>query len=154
MGFLNCSQFLNKNYFCPSLFQQKINLNVINAIKFKHFNMKIFLSSIIFFFSFFTIKAQVITQTYRVNGNCNICKKNIETAVYGEKGIIKAKWNADSLALTVIYDTTKTKRENILQRVANVGYDNESVKANDAAYSKLHTCCQYDRNLLAIKKGD
>lgn len=116
--------------------------------------MKIFLSSIIFFFLSLTVKAQVITQTYRVNGNCDICKKNIEMAVFGEKGVKKAKWNADSLALTVIYDTTKTKRENILQRVANVGYDNESVKANDAVYSKLHSCCQYDRTLLAVKKGD
>ena len=114
--------------------------------------MKIFLSIIILCFSFFSVKAQIVTQTYRVNGNCSICKENIEMAVYSEKGIKNAKWNADSLALTVSYDTTKTQREKILQRVAAVGYDNEANKADDATYSKLHTCCQYDRTLLAVKK--
>ena len=114
--------------------------------------MKSFFVSTVFILGAFFLKAQVVTEVYRVNGNCDICKKTIETAVYGEKGIKKAKWNADSLVLTVIYDTTKTNREKILQRVASVGYDNELTKANDGAYSKLHTCCQYDRKLLATKK--
>lgn len=114
--------------------------------------MKSFFLSILFFSVALISKAQIVTQVYRVNGNCDICKKTIETACYAEKGIKKAKWNADSLALTVSFDTTKTNREKILQRVATAGYDTESSKAEESAYFKLHSCCQYDRKLVAIKK--
>ena len=114
--------------------------------------MKSFFLIVLFFSVSIISKAQIVTQVYRVNGNCDICKKTIETACYSEKGIKNAKWNADSLALTVSFDTTKTNREKILQRVAAAGYDTESTTAGDVAYFKLHSCCQYDRKLMAVKK--
>ena len=114
--------------------------------------MKLFFLAVLFFSVSVISKAQIVTQVYRVNGNCDICKKTIETSCYAEKGIKKAKWNADSLALTISFDTTKTNREKILQRVAAAGYDTELTTADDAAYTKLHSCCQYDRKMLAVKK--
>jgi copper chaperone CopZ len=97
-----------------------------------------------------SMKAQVITQVLKVNGECSMCKKTIETACYGVKGLKTADWNVDSLALTVSFDSTKTNAAAILKRVALVGYDSEQCKAPDKAYLKLHGCCQYDRSKVAV----
>lgn len=97
-----------------------------------------------------SMQAQVITQILKVNGECDMCKKTIETACYGVKGLKNADWNADSLTLTVAFDSTKTNAAAILKRVALVGYDSEQFKAPDKTYFKLHGCCQYDRSKVAI----
>jgi copper chaperone CopZ len=97
-----------------------------------------------------SMKAQITTQTLKVNGECSMCQKTIENACYGVKGLKKAEWNVDSLVLTVTFDSTKTNATAILKRVAMVGYDNEQFKAADKAYFKLHSCCQYDRSRVAV----
>jgi copper chaperone CopZ len=97
-----------------------------------------------------SIKAQITTQILKVNGECSMCKKTIENACYGVKGLKKADFNVDSLTLTVTFDSTKTTPKAILKRVAMVGYDNEQFKAPDKAYFKLHGCCQYDRTLVPV----
>lgn len=84
------------------------------------------------------------TTTLSVSGNCGMCKKNIETAA-NQKGKTKGSWDADTRVLTVIYNSKKTNPEEILKRVAYAGYDNEKFLAPEAAYSKLHGCCQYER---------
>jgi copper chaperone CopZ len=121
-----------------------------------HRKMKIkFLVAAILFISV-SMKAQITTQILKVNGECSMCQKTIETACYGVKGLKKAEWNVDSLALTVTFDSTKTSATAILKRVAMVGYDNEQFKAADKAYFKLHGCCQYDRSrviAVAAKKN-
>ncbi len=112
--------------------------------------MKIkFLAAAFLFFSA-SLHAQVITKILKVNGECDMCKKTIETACYGVKGLKKADWSSDSLALTVTFDSTKTNTAAILKRVALVGYDNEQFKAADKVYFKLHGCCQYDRNRVPV----
>ena len=45
----------------------------------------------------------------------------------------------------ITYDSTKTSVKEVLKRIADAGYDNQLFIAQDAAYSKLHACCQYDR---------
>ena len=97
-----------------------------------------------------SMKAQNITQILKVNGECDMCKKTIETACYGVKGLKTADWNADSLTLTVSFDSTKTNAAAILKRIALVGYDNEQFKAADKSYFKLHGCCQYDRSKVKL----
>ncbi len=97
-----------------------------------------------------SMKAQVITQILKVNGECSMCKKTIETACYGVKGLKTAEFNVDSLTLAVSFDSTKTDAAKILKRVALVGYDSEQFKAPDKAYLKLHGCCQYDRSKVTV----
>jgi len=84
------------------------------------------------------------TITVNVYGNCDICKKNIETAANTKK-ISAAEWNKDNSAAVLIYDSTKTTADAILKKIALAGYDNQSYLAPDAAYSKLDLCCQYER---------
>lgn len=93
-------------------------------------------------------KSLIVSDTLIVNGDCSMCKKTIETACFGLKGIKKATWDDEKFVLIIQYDTSKTNTDAILKRVALAGYDNEKYKADDKAYSRLHKCCQYDRSRL------
>ncbi len=84
------------------------------------------------------------TETFKVAGNCEMCKKTIETAA-NKKGISSAEWNKDSKILTLQYDAEKTTSDEVLKRIAYAGYDNEKFLAPDDAYAKLAGCCKYDR---------
>ena len=85
------------------------------------------------------------TTTFKVYGNCEMCKKNIESALLKNEHIQKATWDVKTKMLTVVYDPHMISVDNIHKMVANAGYDTDTVRASDAAYKKLHGCCQYER---------
>ena len=80
-----------------------------------------------------------------VNGNCEMCKKRIEKAAYSVSGVKSAMWHSDHKALHLIIDENKCKVDDIHAAVAKVGHDTDKVRAKDADYDKLHTCCNYER---------
>ena len=84
------------------------------------------------------------TETVKVYGNCGMCKAKIEKAA-NQKNISKAEWNEETGMATITYDEKLTDKDAILKKIALVGYDSDAFKASDAAYNKLHGCCQYDR---------
>ena len=86
----------------------------------------------------------VSTSTFKVWGNCEMCKETIETSLKID-GISKADWNVDSKMITVCFDSTKINLDQIQKHIADAGYDNVSYKGNDKAYSELPDCCQYER---------
>jgi hypothetical protein len=86
------------------------------------------------------------TETYKVYGNCSMCKKTIEKAVKQNKDAIGI-WDKKSKMLTFTYNTKKTNADEILKRVANAGYDNEKYLASIEAYNNLDDCCQYERKV-------
>ena len=88
------------------------------------------------------------TDSFKVYGNCEMCKSRIEKAANAE-GISTAKWNVDTKMITVSYDPGKTTSEAVKKRIASVGHDTDEHKAADSTYSKLPGCCLYDR-----KKGE
>ena len=88
-----------------------------------------------------------VTETVKINGNCGMCKKTIETAANNKTA--KANWNKDTKIATITYDSKKTNLNEILKRVAEAGYDNEKFTASETVYNKLHGCCQYDREVKA-----
>ena len=89
--------------------------------------------------------AQSKTETFKVSGNCGMCKNKIEKAAK-EAGAKTADWNVDTKDLTITYKTSSTNTAKIQQKIAAVGYDNAGAKATTEAYKKLHGCCQYDRS--------
>jgi mercuric ion binding protein len=89
------------------------------------------------------------TETIKVWGNCNTCKANIEKAAKAD-GVSKANWDKNTKILTLAYDPSKVKSDDIQKKIAAVGYDTEKFKGDDKAYAKLDGCCQYDR--AAAKK--
>lgn len=88
--------------------------------------------------------ANTKTETVKVYGNCDKCKKNIETAA-NKKGTSKAVWDKNNKTAVLTYDSTKTTDDAILKNIALAGYDNEKYVAPVTAYNKLDECCQYAR---------
>lgn len=86
------------------------------------------------------------TDTLKVSGNCEMCKKRIESASLKTKGVKTAVWDDKTETLTVSYDASKTSLTVIGESVAKAGYDNRIAKSTDPAYSKLPKCCKYVRD--------
>ncbi len=84
------------------------------------------------------------TETFKVSGNCNMCKKRIEKAATTD-GVSKAEWNVKTKIMTVAYDASKTSSIAIQKKIAAVGHDTEKEQATDDVYNKLPDCCRYDR---------
>ena len=111
-------------------------------------NKSVFLNLLFIVFALFYVKAsaEVLhfeTTTFKVYGNCSMCKKTIETALKKNANIKKADWNVESKMVTIEYDPHMISVDEIHKIIADAGYDTEKVKASDSAYKKLPGCCQY-----------
>lgn len=91
------------------------------------------------------------TTNVKISGNCEMCRKTIETAA-NVKGIAQVTWNKDTKLAMVDYNSQKTNTDEILKRIALAGYDNALYLAPDEAYAKLPACCQYERSLKPVSK--
>ena len=90
-------------------------------------------------------KGESKTETFKVYGNCNMCKETIEGALKKKDGILSKNWDKEKLEITVTYDPAKISVQKIGEKIASVGYDNQYAKAKDETYNNLHKCCQYER---------
>ena len=93
------------------------------------------------------------TETVKISGNCEMCKKKIETAGNLKK-VAVVEWDVNSKMAKLTYDSTKTNSDEILSRIAKAGYDSDKFSATDEQYNKLHTCCQYDRKTTETTKKE
>jgi periplasmic mercuric ion binding protein len=84
------------------------------------------------------------TETFKVWGNCDMCKARIEKAVKSE-GAVSADWNMNTKILAVTFDPSKTSVDAFSKKLAAVGHDTEKYRADDKAYQALDACCQYER---------
>lgn len=94
-----------------------------------------------------SIQAQINnakTETVTIYGNCGMCEAKIEKAGNIKK-VAQVDWNQETQMATLTYDATKTNPDEILKRIALVGYDSDKFLAPDDVYSKLPKCCHYDR---------
>src|SRR5688572_257178 len=82
------------------------------------------------------------TVVFKVSGECEMCKKRIETAAQG-KGVSAAKWNISTKNLSLTYNPTKTRLQKVHDRIADVGHDTELKKAATSVYNALPECCLY-----------
>ena len=89
--------------------------------------------------------------TIKVWGNCESCKKRIESAAINA-GAVNAIWNEDSKLLLVTYDGAKTSNRKIQEQIAAAGYDTQDIAAPGNAYNKLPGCCKYDRKPAETKQ--
>lgn len=82
--------------------------------------------------------------SFKVWGNCDMCKKRIEKAAKAD-GVKSAVWSEENGILTISFAPAKISVDKIQQNIANSGYDTEKYKASDSAYHQLPQCCQYER---------
>ena len=110
---------------------------------------KTIFSALLFFaFIFATSQANAQakkTDTFKVYGNCGMCKETIEGSLKKKDGVEKKEWNVKTKMMTVTYDPAKISLEQIKQKIAGSGYDTDGSTAKDEAYNKLHDCCKYER---------
>lgn len=107
-------------------------------------SLKIF-SIAVLSLAFATIaNAQTKTETFKVSGNCGMCKSKIEKAAK-EAGAKDATWDMDTKVLTVTYNSSTTNTAKMQEKIAGVGYDNAGATATVETYNKLHGCCKYER---------
>ena len=85
------------------------------------------------------------TDSFKIYGNCGMCKTTIESSLSKKDGVFSKNWDKTSKIMKVTYDSTKTSLQKIGEKIALAGYDNEYATASEAIYNKLHTCCQYER---------
>jgi copper chaperone CopZ len=102
------------------------------------------LLSVVFFNQLNAQESKRQTETFKVWGNCGMCKKTIENALM-VRGISKAEWNQETKMITVVFNPQRISLAEIHKRIAAVGYDTELERASDEVYNKLHHCCKYDR---------
>jgi mercuric ion binding protein len=89
-------------------------------------------------------KSITYTQTsFKVEGNCNMCKNRIESAVMSLSGVKSAQWNVSTKILEITYNPSKMTEDKIHLELSRVGHDTSKIKADDAVYQKLHSCCKY-----------
>jgi copper chaperone CopZ len=85
------------------------------------------------------------TATFKVYGNCEMCKKRIESALTKNTSIKSATWDVKTKMLKVVYDPHVLTVDQIHKIVADAGHDTDKLSATDIVYKKLPGCCQYER---------
>ena len=90
------------------------------------------------------VHGSIVQASFKVWGNCETCKANIEEAARF-KGVTFCSWDTASKVCTVTYDSIQTNADAIEKAIASAGYDNMKYKGDDKAYAELAPCCQYDR---------
>lgn len=81
--------------------------------------------------------------SFKVSGNCEMCKDRIETAAKSVAGVTSAEWSAETQLLQVNFDESKANLDAIRKAIAQSGHDTEKYKAPDEVYKALPECCYY-----------
>ena len=105
----------------------------------------IVLITLVFSSIFVFAQDDIKTETFKVDGNCDMCKERIEDAAY-VKGVKRADWNKETHEITVVYRSSKTSSDAIHQNIAKAGHTTSKVEATETDYKKLPDCCQYKTN--------
>ncbi len=91
------------------------------------------------------MKANLEHKSFKVSGNCEMCKARIEKAAMDLDGVNSAEWNTDSKTLHVSFNKDKVALADIHKAVAKVGHDTEKETAPNDVYNNLPECCKYTR---------
>jgi Cu(I)/Ag(I) efflux system membrane fusion protein len=87
--------------------------------------------------------ASIQKATFKVSGNCEMCKDRIEEAAKSVKGVSIADWNTKTKVMHVEYNSSLASTESVQKAIAKAGHDTGKYKASDKVYTSLPTCCLY-----------
>ncbi|MCS7074703.1 MAG: cation transporter, partial [Bacteroidia bacterium] len=82
------------------------------------------------------------TVTFEVRGNCDMCKKRIESTLKLVPGVVSANWNVETKIATVSFDSTVTNQENLQKQVAMAGHESGKFTHDPKNYNELPDCCK------------
>lgn len=89
-------------------------------------------------------KGEVAEIKIKTSAVCGMCKTRIEKDLAYEKGITYVSLDLPSKDVTVKYKTSKTNPELIRKAITKIGYDADTLVADQKAYDKLPACCKKD----------
>ena len=90
--------------------------------------------------------------TFKVAGNCQMCKNRIEKAASSLDGVNSAVWNTESKILEITYNPEKVQLERVHEAIASAGHDTEMKTALQKVYNELPACCLYRDSGSGFKK--
>ena len=98
--------------------------------------------------TFAKTKAKTAKAIIKTHFNCDHCKKcetcglKFEAELYNTKGIKTFSIDEKTMTITVVYNPSKVKVEQIRKAISALGFDADDVKADPVAYEKLDGCCK------------
>ena len=95
------------------------------------------------FFSVSQTKSKSVKETFVVSGNCDMCKKRIETATLKLNGVKYVNWNKETSNFSIIYNNKKVTIYEIRNKIAESGHDNGDYISSLESYDNLPNCCRY-----------
>ena len=116
--------------------------------------MKTIITALLFILAVNQIDAQSskTSAKFIVQGNCEMCKTNIEKVTKAVKGVKKADWNVQSKVIKVTYDSLKTNLKEIHSAISEMGYKTDKIAATKKGYDALPFCCRVSGACSASKK--
>jgi periplasmic mercuric ion binding protein len=87
-------------------------------------------------------KKKTETIVILTSSECGSCKERIENMLNYTKGIIFADLEVKSKKVTIKYKPAVITSQQIKQKIAELGYDADEVKAVKAGVEKLPACCK------------
>lgn len=91
--------------------------------------------------------------SFKVAGNCGMCKDRIEAAARTVPGILSAHWDAESQEIHLDFESG-VSLDAVHDVIAAAGHDTELRKAPDEVYRELPGCCLYDRLNYGMEMKD
>ena len=82
-----------------------------------------FLLLLIPLLSFSQTKEKNARDTFEVSGNCEMCKKRIESATLSLKGVKYVSWSPQSKNFSIIYNSTKVSIDDVKKKI-DIGIKN------------------------------
>ena len=87
-------------------------------------------------------KAKYETVVIQTSAECGDCQERIANMLNYTKGVKYSELDIESKKLTVKFQPAKISLETIKQKLVELGYDADEMKANPEAQQKLPSCCQ------------
>ena len=87
---------------------------------------------------------KVDTLSIKTSAVCGMCKERIEGCLAFEKGVKSASLDVETKVATVIFNPSKTSPAQLRNTLSKIGYDADTIAANQSAYAKLPACCKKD----------
>ena len=110
---------------------------------------KIIFISMFFVMSGFikTAMAQMDTIRIKTSSICEQCKERIENDLSFEKGIKSSNLDLKTKIVTVVYNPKKTDEQRIRVAITKIGYDADTMKADQKSFRKLPDCCKHESKM-------
>lgn len=87
-------------------------------------------------------KAKFETVVIQTSAECGDCEERIEGLLNYTKGVNYSELDVESKKLTVKFQPANITLETIKQKLVELGYDADEMKANPEEQKKLPSCCQ------------